>query len=84
MRRCGRISYLPRKNGKYGYIGSSLVPCFDAKNIAPDMTDCPPKAHNPFVNGNYPSCVCFHQQRLVFAGSKKRPADPLVLTHGQF
>ena len=72
------------KNGKYGYIGSSLVPCFDAKNIAPDMTDCPPKAHNPFVNGNYPSCVCFHQQRLVFAGSKKRPQTLWFSRTGNF
>lgn len=72
------------KNGKYGYIGSSLIPSFDAKNIAPDMTDCPPKANNPFVNGNYPTCVCFYQQRLVFAGSKKRPQTLWFSRTGNF
>lgn len=61
------------KNGKYGYIGSSLTENFDAKNIAPDMLDTPPEAQVPFGKDNYPSCVCFYQQRLVFAGSKKKP-----------
>lgn len=72
------------KNGKYGYIGSSLIPSFDAKNIAPDMTDCPPSADNPFADGNYPSCVCFYQQRLVFAGSKKRPQTLWFSRTGNF
>ncbi len=72
------------KNGKYGYIGSSLIPFFDAKNIAPDMTDCPPQANNPFTDGNYPSCVCFYQQRLVFAGSKKRPQTLWFSRTGNF
>lgn len=72
------------KNGKYGYIGSSLSPSFDAKNIAPDMTDCPPQANNPFADGNYPSCVCFYQQRLVFAGSKKRPQTLWFSRTGNF
>ncbi len=72
------------KNGKYGYIGSSLMPAFDAKNIAPDMTDCPPEAHNPFVDGNYPTCVCFYQQRLVFAGSRKRPQTLWFSRTGNF
>lgn len=72
------------KNGKYGYIGSSLGPSFDAKNIAPDMTECPPEAHNPFAEGNYPCCVCFYQQRLVFAGSKKRPQTLWFSRTGNF
>lgn len=72
------------KNGKYGYIGSSLIPSFDAKNIAPEMTDCPPKANNPFTDGNFPSCVCFYQQRLVFAGSKKRPQTLWFSRTGNF
>ena len=61
------------KNGKYGYIGSSLSTSFDAKNIAPDMTDCPPEDANPFKKDNFPGAVCFFQQRLVFAGSEKNP-----------
>ena len=61
------------KNGKYGYIGSSVNYVFDAKNIAPDMGDCPPENVNPFAGGNYPGAVCFFQQRLVFGGSEKNP-----------
>jgi len=61
------------KNGKYGYIGSSLSTSFDAKNIAPDMTDCPPEDANPFKEDNFPSTICFFQQRLVFGGSNKKP-----------
>ena len=83
MRRCGRISYLPRKNGKYGYIGSSLVPCFDAKNIAPDMTDCPPKPTTLLLTAIIPAAFVFISSGL-FCRLEKTPADPLVLTHGQF
>lgn len=61
------------KNGKFGYIGSSLSTEFDAKNIAPDMTDCPPEDINPFEEDNFPGAVCFFQQRLIFAGSDKNP-----------
>lgn len=48
------------------------------------MTDCPPQADNPFAAGNYPSCVCFYQQRLVFAGSKKRPQTLWFSRTGNF
>lgn len=61
------------KNGKYGYIGSTDVSEFDAKNIAPDLLDSFPVARNPFENGNFPGAVCFYQQRLVFAGSTAKP-----------
>lgn len=72
------------KNGKYGYIGSSLNTSFDAKNIAPDMTECPPEAYMPFSENNYPGCVCFYQQRLVFAGSKSRPQTLWFSRTGNF
>lgn len=72
------------KNGKYGYIGSSLNTSFDAKNIAPDMTECPPQAYMPFSENNYPCCVCFYQQRLVFAGSKNKPQTLWFSRTGNF
>lgn len=72
------------KNGKYGYIGSSLTESFDAKNIAPDMTDCPPDGYQPFGKDNYPSCVCFYQQRLVFAGTKTKPQTLWFSRTGNF
>lgn len=76
-----------RKSGKYGYVGSVdaiTEPYFDAKNIAPVMTDTPPSAKNPFENGNNPGTVCFFQQRLVFGGSNKRPQTIWMSRSGNY
>lgn len=59
-------------NGIYGYIGTSSTTTFKDNNIEPDLTSCAPIYFNPFENEN-PSCVCYFQQRKIFASSNKSP-----------
>lgn len=59
-------------NGIYGYIGTSSTTSFKDNNIEPDLTSCAPVLSNPFEEEN-PSCVCYFQQRKVFASSDKSP-----------
>lgn len=59
-------------NGIYGYIGTTNNLSFVDNNIEPDLTSCAPNYVNPFKNEN-PSCVCYFQQRKIFASSQKSP-----------
>ena len=59
-------------NGIYGYIGTSNKTSFKDDNIEPDLTSCAPNLLNPFEDEN-PACVCYFQQRKIFAASDKSP-----------
>lgn len=59
-------------NGIFGYVGTTNKTTFVDNNIEPDLTSCAPTFINPFENEN-PSCVCYFQQRKVFASSDKSP-----------
>lgn len=74
----GAIKYniYKEKSGVYGYIGSSETTSFVDQNIAPDVTDTPPRAGNPFGadgSGNCPRVVAYHQQRRIFASTINKP-----------
>lgn len=74
-----------KKYGVFGYIGrSGSERTFDDENIGADTTDTPPKHENPFADGNYPSQVFFHQQRLGFAASNKKPLTIWLSRSGDF
>ncbi|MBQ9150295.1 hypothetical protein IJX73_05120 [bacterium] len=59
-------------NGIFGYVGTSSSTSFKDNNIEPDLTSCAPIFSNPFESEN-PSCVCYFQQRKIFASSKNFP-----------
>ncbi|MBQ4646399.1 MAG: hypothetical protein IJB79_03530 [Candidatus Gastranaerophilales bacterium] len=59
-------------NGVYGYIGTTTSNSFVDNNIEPDLSSCAPIYSNPFEKEN-PSCVCYFQQRKVFASSSASP-----------
>ena len=59
-------------NGIYGYVGTSNTTTFKDNNIEPDLTSCAPVYINPFEKEN-PSCVCYYQQRKIFAASNVSP-----------
>lgn len=59
--------------GQWGLIGTTAGLSFDDKNYAPDTTNGPPQHRSPFDGGNYPTAVCYFQQRHVFAGSNQNP-----------
>ena len=63
--------------------GTSLY--IDDKNIGADTEDTPPEYENPFEGeGNYPSQVFFHQQRLGFSASNSRPITIWLSRSGEF
>ena len=72
----GAARYLVYKldNGVYGYIGGTEGTSFVDQNIVADLSDTPQTGFNPFVGvGNYPRCVTFHEQRLVFGSTLNNP-----------
>lgn len=65
-----------KKAGVFGFIGRALGGANTLRdaNLGPDEGDTPPVIKTPFVGaGNYPSQVFFHQQRLGWASTNKRP-----------
>jgi hypothetical protein len=71
----------------YGYIGSTnpaAVNTFIDDNILPDFTRCPPQAYNPFNVAGNPGCVCYYQQRQVFAGMANAPEQMDFSKSGDF
>ncbi len=59
-------------NGVYGYVGTSNTTSFKDNNIEPDLSSCAPTHTNPFENES-PSCVCYFQQRKIYAASNQSP-----------
>ena len=70
--------------GYYGYIGTTSNTSFDDQNYEPDTAQTPKKDWNPFANGNYPSSVCFHQQRMWLGGGAKNPATIYASRTGDY
>ena len=63
-----------KEAGVFGFIGLTEDTTYTDNNITPDTEDTPPKAKDPFQgNGNYPSVVFLHQQRLGFASTDNHP-----------
>lgn len=73
------------ENGVYGFIGHAEDKTFfrDDK-IAPELADTPPKPRNPFEEGNNPSSVTFHEQRLSFAASTDKPQTMWMSQSGHY
>lgn len=58
--------------GEWGLIGTTSGLTFNDENYAPDTTQGPPQNRNPFIS-NYPTAVCYYQQRHVYGGSSNNP-----------
>lgn len=70
--------------GYYGYISTSTTNSFTDQNYEPDVTDTPLEDWFPFDDGNNPSIVAFHQQRMLFAGTKDSPQSFYLSRTGDF
>lgn len=70
--------------GYYGFIGVSKTTSFQDQNYEPDTATTPKEDWNPFENGNNPSTVCFHQQRMCLAGTKDNPASFYMSRTGDY
>ena len=60
-------------NGIFGYIGTTNTTTFKDNNIEPDLKSCAPMYSNPFKENENPDCVCYFQQRKIYASSQKSP-----------
>lgn len=71
----------------FGYIGSAnpaSTNTFVDDNILPDFTNCPPQAYDPFTVAGNPGCVCYYQERQVFAGMANAPEQMDFSKSGDF
>ena len=59
-------------NGIYAYVGTSASTSFVDDNIEPDLSSCAPVTVDPFLH-QHPSCVCYFQQRKIYACSNINP-----------
>ena len=74
----GAFNYFIYKqfNGLYGFIGSTTALSFVDNNIAPDMSITPGTLFGVFAGaGNFPSAVCYFQQRKFYAGTLNAPQN---------
>jgi hypothetical protein len=72
-------------NGVYGFIGVAGSTSFSDIGLTGDVSDTPPTARNPFAStDNYPSCVAYIQQRLMFANTNNDPEKTWGSRIGQF
>lgn len=62
----------------------STVGYFTDENYEPDTAQTPKKNWNPFANGNNPTCVAFHQQRMWLGGGSKNPATIYASRSGDY
>ena len=66
--------YKANNSGSFGYMGTTTQLTFRDDNIGPDFSVGPPEAYNPFPGVNdYPSTVCFFEQRLMWARTNNNP-----------
>lgn len=70
--------------GYYGFIGTTSSTSFRDDNYEPDTAQTPKKNWNPFANGNNPTAVCFHQQRMWLGGGAKNPATIYASRTGDY
>lgn len=81
----GALSYYVYKqnNGLWGFIGSTQTLSFVDNNIAPDMGITPGTPYGVFAaTGDYPSAVCYYQQRKCFAGTLNAPNNVWMSNSG--
>ena len=70
--------------GYYGFIGVASQPTFQDQNFEADIADTPREDWTPFANGNHPSVVAFHQQRLLLAATPRSPQAFFMSRSGDF
>lgn len=62
--------------GTYGYIGQTTALTLTDDNIIADLTKTIPIIDATFASaGNYPSSVCYYEQRRFFAGTNNQPQN---------
>jgi len=69
----------------YGYVGRASTGAWADRGSTPDFDNGPPEIRNPFAAPDeYPCVVQFFQQRLCFAGSRKKPQTVWTSQSGNY
>lgn len=83
----GAVEYnvYKKKNGVWGFIGTTTAISFIDDGIVPTITDTPPVSRNPFVGANnYPSATTNYQQRQIYANTNNNPEAVWGTRSGSF
>ena len=85
---CLKYNIYRNDNGIYGWVDDTTEASWTDPNEGgtnPDMSATPPVDRDPFKNtGDYPTCSCIHQGRLLFAGSNNMPRTIFGSRAGSF
>ncbi len=85
---CVKYNIYREKNGIFGWVDSTVGSSWVDPNTGgtnPDMDATPPISRNPCPEaGEYPTCACLHQGRLIFAGSDNKPRTMFGSRSGSF
>lgn len=78
--------YCSINGGASGFIGATTLPTFSYYGDAlPDVSVTPPVEFTGFTStDNYPSCVAYYQQRLLFANTNNEPEKVWCSRTGAF
>ena len=83
----GAVEYRVYKKefgGRPGFLGATGASVYNDYNVRPTLSDGPPTWTDPFAGNDFPSTVCFFEQRLVFASSPKRPQTIWMSRSGDY
>lgn len=75
----GELAAVPQFNTTHTY-----AQYFIDSNYEADTSDTPKEDWDPFADGNNPSTVSFHQQRMVLGGTKNSPQSFYMSRTGDF
>ena len=85
---CVKYNIYRQKSGVFGWVDSTTGSTWvdpNAGGTNPDMDATPPICRNPCPEiGDYPTCSCIHQGRLIFAGSDNKPRTFFGSRSGSF
>lgn len=78
-----RYNVYKYSNGLFGYIGQTSGTSFVDQNITADVSRTPPITDAVMASvNNYPSAVCYFEQRRCFAGTNTQPQNVWMTRSG--
>ncbi|MDR2604259.1 MAG: hypothetical protein LBC55_02780, partial [Desulfovibrio sp.] len=83
----GAVEYRVYKatfGGRPSFTAAATSLTYNDNNVAPTISEAPPKYEDPFPGGDYPGAVSVFEQRLVFASSRNRPQTVWMSKSGDY
>ncbi|MDR2123591.1 MAG: hypothetical protein LBP38_01215 [Desulfovibrio sp.] len=83
----GAVEYRVYKatfGGRPSFIAAATSLTYHDNNVAPTISESPPRYEDPFPDGDYPGAAAVFEQRLVFASSRNRPQTVWMSKSGDY